>query len=92
LEQLRNLSGISLSRNRIADVSPLAGLRAPSFVFLENNRIKDLSPLTAWLTNDLAGPKRFAPFVNFYVKGNKLSAKSKRLVADLKQQGVRFNP
>ena len=90
LEQMRRLSSVSLARNRIADVTPLTGLRAPTFLFLENNRIKDLRPLTAWITNDLAGPKYFAPFAHFHLKGNRLSGASKKLVKEWTAQGVRI--
>jgi internalin A len=91
LGNLRGLSGVSLSGNQIADVSPLTGLRAPTFVFLERNRIMDLAPLNVWLTNDLAGPRNFAPYVQLYLKGNPLSGKSRKLAAQWVKDGVRVN-
>lgn len=92
LQNLRSLSGVSLSGNRLVDVAPLTGLRAPSFIFLERNRIKDLAPLNAWITNDLAGPRSFAPYLQLYLKGNSLNSKSKKLVAEWTKAGVRVHP
>ena len=92
LENLRGLSSVSLSGNQIADVTSLTGLRAPSFIFLEKNRIRDLAPLNAWLTNDLAGAKNFAPYLQLYLKENPLSSRSKKLVTQWIKDGVRANP
>lgn len=92
LERLRGLSSVSLSGNQISDLTPLTGLRAPSFVFLEKNRIRDLAPLNAWLTNDLAGPRNFAPYLQLYIKDNPLSSRSKKLAQQWAKDGVRVNP
>ncbi|MFO1458167.1 MAG: leucine-rich repeat domain-containing protein [Verrucomicrobiota bacterium] len=92
VERLRGLSSVSLSGNQIADVAPLAGLRAPSFLFLEKNRIRDLAPLNAWITNDVAGPRGFAPYLQLFIKDNPLSSRSKKLLAEWAKDGVRVNP
>jgi internalin A len=89
LQNVRSLSGISLSGNRISDVSALAGLRSPTFIFLEKNRVKDLSGWSEWVSKDLSGPRSFAPYLQLYLKGNPLNAKSKTLLTDWSKQGMR---
>lgn len=92
IDRLRGLSSISLSGNQISDVTPLTGLRAPSFIFLEKNRVRDLAPLNAWLTNDLATSRNFAPYLQLFLKDNPLSSRSKKLVQQWAKDGVRVNP
>ncbi|MCW5557004.1 MAG: leucine-rich repeat domain-containing protein [Verrucomicrobiae bacterium] len=92
LEGLKGLSSVSLSGNQIADVTPLTGLRAPSFLFLEKNRIQDLAPLEAWITNDLASARNFAPYLQLFLKDNPLSSGSKKLAQQWAKDGVRVNP
>ena len=90
-QNLRGLSTLSLSHNRVSDIAPLASLRAPTYLFLDFNKIKDLAPLHAALTNDLAGPKNFAPFVNLYLHDNPFSSASKKLLAGWKKLGLRVD-
>jgi len=92
VEGLRGLSSVSLSGNQLADVTPLTGLRAPSFLFLEKNRIRDLAPLDAWITNDLASTRNFAPYLQLFLKDNPLSSRSKKLAQQWAKDGVRVNP
>jgi internalin A len=89
LQHLKWLTSVSLSRNQIADISPLASLRAPTWMLLEKNKIKDLTPLYQALTNDNAGPKNFAPFLNLYLSGNPLNRASKKQLELLKPVGTR---
>ncbi len=90
-QNLRGLGSLSVSHNQVSDVAPLIGLRAPTYLFLDENRIHDLAPLNGWITNDLAGNKNFAPFVNVYLHGNRLNSKSRQLLVDWKKAGVRIN-
>ena len=90
-QNLRGLGSLSIAHNEVSDVSPLTGLRAPTYLFLDENRIRDLTPLNSWITGDLSGAKNFAPFVNLYLHGNRLNAKSRQLLAEWKKGGVRVN-
>lgn len=89
LQNLKWLTSVSLSRNQIKDITPLASLRSPTWMLLENNKIKDLTPLYHALTNDNAGPKNFAPFLNLHLTGNPLSRASKKQLEALKPVGTR---
>lgn len=91
LKDLRGLMSLSLSGNTISDLGPLNGI-TPYHLFLENNRIKDLTPLVIMAKTDADGEKRFAPFLNLYIKGNPLSSKAKSTqLSQLKEIGVRLN-
>jgi Leucine-rich repeat (LRR) protein len=79
---------LSLSGNAIADLKPLAGLTGLYHLFLEDNRIRDLSPLVNAVKRDAEGEKRFAPFLNLYLKGNRVKAAQ---VQALEQYGVRVH-
>jgi hypothetical protein len=61
-----------------------------TLLMLERNKITDLAPLLTWAKADAEGPKRFAPYVRLYLRGNPLSdtAKTEQLKA-LKGYGVR---
>ena len=85
---LANLTTLSLNNNSISDLSPLDGLNGLYYLFLENNKIRDLSPLVNMVKKDNDGPKRFAPFINIYLKGN--SPKGGQISA-LKQNDARVN-
>lgn len=89
LGNLKGLTTVSLSRNQIRDISPLASLRAPSLVMIEDNKIDDLASLHAAAMADGKGNKNWAPFLRLYLKGNRLSSKSKKLVAELEKEGMR---
>lgn len=91
LKDLRGLMSLSLSGNSISDLAPLNGI-TPYHLFLENNKIKDLGPLVIMAKTDADGEKRFAPFLNLYLKGNPLSSKAKGpQLNQLKEIGVRVN-
>ncbi len=89
IEGLRGLSTVSLADNRLKDVGSISRLRAPSLIILDGNRIRDLTPLVEAARADLAGSRTWAPFVGLHLKGNRLSAKSKKRLADLEKEGVR---
>ena len=68
----------------------MKGLKPQSFIFLDGNKVTDLSPLVDLLKEDLNGEKRFAPYVQVYLKGNPLdSDKAKAQIAELKKLGIR---
>ncbi|MEI6342371.1 MAG: leucine-rich repeat domain-containing protein [Verrucomicrobiota bacterium] len=90
LGNLKGLTTVSISRNQVRDLSPLATLRAPSLVMAEDNKIDDLSALHAAAMADAKGNKNWAPFLRLYLKGNRLSSKSKKLVAELEKEGMRI--
>lgn len=81
---------VGLSGNRITDLSPIKGLKPQSFLFLEGNQIADLAPVVEMMKADLAGEKRFAPYVQVYLKGNPLSEAGKKQVEELKALKVRI--
>src|SRR5256884_217508 len=83
-----SLTTLSLSRNALSDIAPLEGLTNLFYLFLENNKIRDLTPLVKMTKADFEGEKRFAPFLNLYVKGNPTKGSQK---AQLKDYGVRLN-
>lgn len=89
VQNLKWLTSISLSGNQINDVTPLTSFRAPTWMLLEKNKIKDLTPLYRALTNDNAGPKNYAPFLNLHVTGNPLNRASKKQLEELKKIGTR---
>jgi internalin A len=89
INNLKRLSSLSLSRNQIADVSPLNGLTGLYHLFLEDNRISDLAPLYDMAKKDHDGEKRFAPFINLYLKGNPLKASARTQLNGLKDFGAR---
>lgn len=80
---------VGLSGNKITDLAPLKGLKPQSFLFLEGNQIADLAPLVEMMKADLGGEKRFAPYVQVYLKGNPLSDAGKKQVEELKALKVR---
>lgn len=89
LDNLKGLTVVSLADNQISDIAPLTRLRAPSLLILDKNRIKDLAPLHAAAKADLAGPKNWAPFLRLYLRDNKLSSTSRKLLAELEKEGLR---
>jgi Leucine-rich repeat (LRR) protein len=88
LGNLHSLFTLSLNDNEVSDISTLKGLTNLFYLFLENNKIENLGPLVESASNDKE--RRFAPFLNLFVKGNPLSddAKNGQLKA-LKETGVR---
>jgi Leucine-rich repeat (LRR) protein len=88
LGKLRGLNSLHLSNNEISDLSGLNGCNSLYYLFLENNKIEDLAPLVKMVEEDKE--KRFAPFLNLYLKGNPLSEKAKgEQLSRLKELGVR---
>ena len=85
---LGGLTALSLNSNAISDLAPLDGLTNLFYLFLENNKVHDLTPLVNMAKKDIEGEKRFAPFLNLYVKGNSTKGSQK---AKLKEFGVRLN-
>src|SRR2546430_10527948 len=85
---LGSLTTLSLNHNAISDVASLDGLTNLFYLFLENNKIRDLTPLVKMAKKDFENEKRFAPFLNLYVKGNSTKGSQK---AQLKDYGVRLN-
>jgi internalin A len=89
---LKNLSTLSLNNNSVSTIAPLDGLTGLYFLFLENNKLRDLGPLVQMVKKDNEGEKRFAPFLNLYIKGNPLSAAAKRTqVTALKESGAKVD-
>src|SRR5947208_7417298 len=88
LGRLGSLSSLSLRLNAIADIASLDGLTNLFYLFLENNKIRDLTPLVKMAQKDFENEKRFAPFLNLYLKGNSTKGSQK---AQLKYYGVRLN-
>ncbi|MCB1062245.1 MAG: leucine-rich repeat domain-containing protein [Verrucomicrobiae bacterium] len=80
---------LGLSGNQIKDLGPIKGLKPQSFLFLDGNQIADLGPLVESLKADLTGEKRFAPYVQVYLKDNPLSDAGKKQVEELKSLKVR---
>src|SRR5207247_4517426 len=85
---LGGLTTLSLNHNAISDLAPLDGLTNLFYLFLENNKIRDLTPLVNMAKKDFKGEKRFAPFLNLYVKGNSTKGSQK---AKLTEYVVRMN-
>jgi internalin A len=86
LGDLKGLSMLSLSNNSISDISPIESLNGLFHLFLENNKIRDLAPLVNAARKDSEGERRFAPFLNLYLKGNSVRASQ---LSKLKEYGVR---
>jgi len=85
---LGGLTSLSLNSNEISDLASLDGLTNLFYLFLENNKVRDLTPLVNMAKKDFEGEKRFAPFLNLYIKGNSTKGGQK---AKLKEFGVRLN-
>jgi Leucine-rich repeat (LRR) protein len=88
LGTLGGLSSLSLKNNSIRDISPLVGLNGLYYLFLEGNRIGDLTPLVEMARKDTEGERRFAPYLNLYLKGNPVKRSQ---VTKLESYGVRVN-
>ena len=83
-----NLSTIQGVGMEIADLSGLEKCASLASLDLSKNKIKDLTPLVKMAKKDFENEKRFAPFLNLYVKGNSTKGSQK---AQLKDYGVRLN-
>lgn len=89
---LRRLDLLSASGNRISDLKPLVGLTDLRLLILEENRLRDLQPLVEMAEKDVAGERRFAPFLRLYVKGNRLDGKKARgQIEQLRGFGVKVD-
>lgn len=73
--ELKRLDLFGAGSNRISDLTPLEGLTDLRMVLLEDNRLTDLQPLVDMAGKDAKGDRRFAPFLQLYLKGNDLSSK-----------------
>ena len=82
---------LSLSKNKITDISPVAALDNLYWLFLDHNKISDLSPLANAARKDYEGEKRFSPYLNLYVAGNPLNSLSKKQLSTMKDYGTRVN-
>ncbi|HLJ12506.1 MAG TPA: leucine-rich repeat domain-containing protein [Planctomycetaceae bacterium] len=84
------LSLLKLSGNQIADITPLCKPLSLRMLLLEDNKITDLAPFVAAAWTDVAGEKRFAPFLRLYLAGNPLSESAKTgQIEALKAAGVK---
>jgi len=92
INKLKWLDSLGLRDNQITDLKPLVGLPGlSSFLFLENNKVSDLSPLLEMCRQDLAGGKRFAPYLRIYLKGNPLDSEAaKGQIAEMKKLNLRL--
>ena len=87
---LDRVGSFGLRGNRIKDLTPLQGARPGSFLFLEDNQITDLAPLIAMCKQDLEGEKRFAPYLQIYLRGNPLrSEAAKAQLREMKELKLR---
>jgi internalin A len=90
LSKLTKLSTIDLQDNKVEDTTPLGKQTELKLLMMERNQIKDLKPLIDAAKADLAGPKKFAPYLHVYFAGNPLpEATKKDQVAALKAAEVR---
>jgi internalin A len=78
LSGLTGLASLDLRKNNIADIAPLKGMNRFEYLFLDNNKITDLQVLIEMAKADKAGPQRFSPFWQVYLKGNPLSDDAKK--------------
>lgn len=87
---LTGLSALNLSDNPVVDAAPLAGLAGLRLLVLERCQVADLGPIVGAAKADAEGPRRFAPYLRLYLKGNPLSEAAKNdQVPALKAAGVR---
>ena len=86
ISSLKWLSSLSLDGNKIFNLYPLEDLRNLNYLFLEYNHVADIGPLIASAKADYEGEKRFAPFLHFYVKGNRIPRSQ---LDKIKEYGVR---
>jgi Leucine-rich repeat (LRR) protein len=82
---------LSLSKNKLTDISSVSSLDNLYWLFLDNNKITDLTPLANAAKKDYEGEKRFSPYLNLYVGGNPLSSLSKKQLSTMKDYGTRVN-
>lgn len=90
--ELKRLDLFGAGSNRISDLTPLEGLTDLRMVLLEDNRLTDLQPLVDMAGKDAEGDRRFAPFLQLYLKGNDLSSKrAQEQLEKLRGFGVRVH-
>lgn len=91
LAKVTRLLTLDLNDNQIEDLAPVTKQTELSMLLLERNKVKDLAVLIPWAKADADGPKRFAPYLRIYLKGNPLSEAAKTTqTATLKGFGFRF--
>lgn len=67
------LTHLDLDRNQITSLEALRPLKKLSMILARENKIQDLTPLVEMCRADLEGEKRFAPYLELYLRGNPLS-------------------
>lgn len=89
---LKRLDLFGAGSNRISDLTPLEGLTDLRMVLLEDNRLSDLQPLVDMAGKDAQGDRRFAPFLQLYLKGNDLNSnRAQEQLEKLRGFGVRVH-
>lgn len=84
------LTNLDLDRNEIESVEALTPLTELDLLMLRDNKLQDLTPLVEMCRKDAEGPKRFAPYLRLYLKGNPLSEAARgEQLEQLRQLGVR---
>ena len=86
------VSTLELRGCGLADLSPLKGMKELHMLFLEKNKIETLASFVEMVRKDAEGEKRFAPFLQVWLKDNPLTpdALSKHVPA-LKGFGVKVH-
>ena len=85
------------SEDGVVDLTNLANYanqETPDYIARDNtpnnNQITDLAPLIAMLKEDLEGEKRFAPYLQIYLRGNPLrSDEAKAQLREMKELKLR---
>jgi uncharacterized protein (TIGR03067 family) len=91
LATVTRISTLNLNDNQVDNLGPLTKQTELGMLIIEGNKITDLTPLVTMSKADAGGPKRFAPFLRVYLKGNPLSEEARtRQMSALKGYGVRF--
>lgn len=81
LAKLGRLSSLDLRSNHIDDIRPLAGLGELRYLFLDHNNLDpdDLAVLIEMAERDANGEKRFAPYWQVFLSGNRIDENEARL-------------
>src|SRR5262245_46770503 len=90
LEKVNRIETLELTENEVENLAPLGKQTQLRLLMLEKNKIKDLTPLVEACKADAEGQKRWAPYLELYLKDNPLSDESKKQLETLKGFGVRI--
>ena len=83
------ITHLDLDRNKLTSLAALQPLKKLSMVLARENQIKDLGPLVEMCKQDMAGEKRFAPYLELYIRGNPLDEEATKSQLDqLREMGV----